>query len=132
MCQRARFLAGRSWPSLVCLGLLACAGEPERPEPPAPEPLPSFELRPISFEQLAGWRAEDTREALHAFHRSCAKLAQRDPAMPMGPDPLFGQVGDWQAVCTDAAAVAESSADQARAFVEDRFSSYLVVDGANP
>jgi membrane-bound lytic murein transglycosylase A len=131
MRQLARFLAGRSWPSLACLGLLACAGEPEAPGPPAPEP-PSFELRPISFEQLAGWAADDPREAFAAFRRSCAKLAQRDLAMPMGPDPLFGQVADWQAVCTDAAAVAELSADQARAFVEDVFSPYLVVDGARP
>ena len=131
MRQLARFLAGhRSWPSLVCLALLACAAEPERPEPP--EPLPRFELRPISFEQLAGWRADDPREALDAFRRSCAKLAQRDAATPLGPDPLFGQVGDWQPVCTDAAAIAGSSADQARAFVEDRFSPYLVVDGDNP
>jgi membrane-bound lytic murein transglycosylase A len=111
---------------LICLALLACAAEP-----PAPEPLPRFELRPISFEQLPGWRADDPREALGAFRRSCAKLAQRDPATAMGPDPLFGQVGDWQRVCTDAAAAAGSSADQARAFVEDRFSPYLVVDGAS-
>jgi membrane-bound lytic murein transglycosylase A len=130
MRQLARFLAGRSWPSIVCLGLLACAAEPEPPEPLAPGP-PNFELRPISFEQLAGWRADDPHEPLAAFRRSCATLAQRDPAMPMGPDPLFGQVGDWQAVCRDAAAVAESSADQARAFIEDRFSPYLVVDGGN-
>ena len=127
MRQPARFAAGRrSWPLLVCLALLACAAEP-----PAPEPLPRFELRPISFEQLPGWRADDPREALGAFRRSCAKLAQRDPATAMGPDPLFGQVGDWQRVCTDAAAAAGSSADQARAFVEDRFSPYLVVDGAS-
>jgi membrane-bound lytic murein transglycosylase A len=130
MRQLARFLAGRAWPSLVCLGLLACAGEPERPEPP-PE-LPHFELRPISFERLAGWRADDPREALGALRRSCVKLAQRDPAIPMGSDPLFGQVGDWQAVCTEIAAVFESSADQARTFVEARFSPYLVLDGANP
>ena len=127
----ARFLAGRrSWPSLLCLVLLACAAEPEHPAPPVP--LPRFELRPISFEQLAGWRADDPREALAAFRRSCVRLAQQDPAIPMGPDPLFGQVGDWQGVCADAAAMAGSSADQARAFVEHRFSPYLVVDGADP
>jgi membrane-bound lytic murein transglycosylase A len=133
MRQLARFRAGpRSWPSLACLALLACAAEPERPEPPAPEPLPRFELRPISFEQLAGWRADDPREALDAFRRSCASLARRDAATPMGPDPLFGQVGDWQFVCRDLAAGAGPSADQARAFVEARFSPYIVVDGANP
>jgi peptidoglycan lytic transglycosylase A len=131
MHQLARFLAGhRSWPSLVCLALLACAATPERP-PPAPEE-PRFELYPASFDQLPGWRADDPREALDAFRRSCARLAQQDTALPMGPDPLFGQVGDWQSVCTGAAAVAGSSADRARAFLEDRFAPYLVADGANP
>ena len=129
MRQLARFLAGRrAWPPLVCLALLACAAAPKRPEPPA---AARFELRPISFDALPGWGVDDPREALDAFHRSCATLAQRDAAIPMAADPLFGQVGDWSAVCAEATA-AGSSADQVRAFVEDRFSPYLVLDGSNP
>jgi membrane-bound lytic murein transglycosylase A len=129
MRQPARFLAGRrAWPSLICLALLACAAEPKQPELPQ---APRFELRPISFDELPGWALDDPREALDAFRRSCVKLVQRAAATPVAADPLFGEVGDWYGVCAEAAG-AGSSADQARAFVEDRFSPYLVLDGSNP
>lgn len=133
MRELARLLAGRrAWPLLGCLGLLACAAEPERPEAPTPEPTPRFQLHPIAFEQLAGWSADDPREALSAFRRSCKPLSERDPATPMGANPLFGKVGDWQRICVDAGSAAAGSAAQARAFVEERFSAYLVVDGDDP
>ena len=81
---------------------------------------------------MSGWGADDPREALAAFRRSCVKLAEQEAATALAAEPLFGQAGDWQSVCADAAAVAGSSADQARAFVEDRFTPYLVADGADP
>ena len=126
-----RLLAGRrSWPLLgCCLILVACAPE-RRAEPPAPEPV--FDLRPIAYEQLAGWHADDPREALGAFRRSCAKLDQYGAATPMGAGPWFGEIGDWRPVCADAATVAEGSAEEARDFFEDHFSPYLVVDGDDP
>jgi membrane-bound lytic murein transglycosylase A len=128
-----RLLAGcHPWLLLSCVGLLACAAQPERREAPGPEPAPRFELQPIAFEELPGWGLDDPREAFGAFARSCAKLAQRDAAAPMAGDPLFGQVGDWSATCAEAPAAAKSSPAQARAFVEDRFSPYLVLDGSNP
>jgi membrane-bound lytic murein transglycosylase A len=130
MRQLARFLAGRrAWPPLVCIALLACAAEPERPGSAEP---PRLELRPTSFDELSGWAADDPREALAAFHRSCVKLAEREPSTALAAEPLFGAAGDWQAVCAEAAAMAQSSADQARAFVEDRFTPYVVADGADP
>jgi membrane-bound lytic murein transglycosylase A len=124
------FAARRSWWLLGGLILGACAAEP-RVEPPR-EPAPSFDLRPLAYEQLIGWRADDPRAALSAFRRSCAKLDQYGAATPMGPSPWFGEVGDWRPICADAATVAEGSADQARDFFEDHFSPYLVVDGDNP
>ena len=131
MRQLVWLLAGRrSWPLLGCLALLACAAEPERFEP-APQPAPRFELHPIASAPRPGWRAAAPRAALPPFRRSCQRLGQRDAATPMGADPVFGQVGDWLRVCTDAAAAVVASADQARAFVEDRFTPYLVADGNN-
>lgn len=128
-----RLLAGRpAGPLFGCLLLLACAAEPPPVETPPPPPLPVLELRPIGFDQLAGWRADDPREALRAFDRSCEKLAGRDPETPMGAEPVFGTVGDWQRICADAARAALRSPEQARAFLEERFSPYLVLDGGNP
>jgi membrane-bound lytic murein transglycosylase A len=126
-----RVLAGRSWPLLGCwLVLAACA--PERPaEPPAPA-QPAFDLRPIAYEQLRGWQADDPRAALDAFRRSCAKLDRYGAATPMGARPGFGAVGDWRPVCADAATVAQGSAAAVRDFFEDHFSPYLVVDGDDP
>jgi membrane-bound lytic murein transglycosylase A len=126
-----RLLAGRgAWPLLGCLALLACAAPPERVE--APEPMPRFALRPLAFEQLPGWAADDPREALNAFRRSCQPLALRDPETPLGVDPLFGTVRDWQRICADVASAAAGSAVRARAFIEERFLPYLVVDGDDP
>jgi membrane-bound lytic murein transglycosylase A len=127
-----RLMAGRhAWTLLGCLGLLACAAQPEH-KAPGPEPAWRFELQPIAFEQLPGWGLDDPRQALGAFTRSCAKLAERDAATPMARYPLFGRVGDWYAACAEATAAAVSSPAQARAFVQDRFSPYLVLDGSNP
>ena len=122
----------RAWPLLGCLGLLACAAEPERPEASTPEPIPHFELRPIAFEQLPGWRADDPREALSAFRRSCQPLARGDAATPMGTLPLFGTLDDWQRICADVTGAGAAYAERARAFVEERFRPYLVVDGDDP
>jgi membrane-bound lytic murein transglycosylase A len=124
------FAARRSWWLLCGLILAACAAEPrvERPR----EHVPSFALRPLAYEQLSGWHADDPRAALSAFRRSCAKLDQYGAATPMGPGPWFGAVGDWRPICADAATVAEGSADRARDFFEGHFSPYLVVDGDNP
>ena len=126
-------LAGRfAWPVLLCLGLLACAAEPERPELPAPEATGRFGLRPIAFEQLPGWTGDDPRDALRAFQRSCQPLAEQEPDTPIGTLPQFGTVGDWQQICADVAGGAAASAERARAFVEDRFLPHLVVDGDDP
>jgi membrane-bound lytic murein transglycosylase A len=121
----------RSWFLLACLVLAACAAE-RRVEAPAPEPEPSFGLRPVSFDQLSGWRADDPSEALSAFRRSCARLDLSGVAPPMAADPRFGDTGDWRSICADAAAVTPGSADRARDFFEDQFSPYLVVDGNDP
>ena len=59
------FAARRSWWLLGGLILGACAAEP-RVEPPR-EPAPSFDLRPLAYEQLIGWRADDPRAASERF-----------------------------------------------------------------
>jgi membrane-bound lytic murein transglycosylase A len=115
---------------LACLLVSACAaGRPS--EAPAPEPQPSFGLRPVAFDQLNGWRADDPREALSAFVRSCPDLARAAGAAPIGADPRFGQGGDWRSICAEAGSAA-ASAERAREFFEEHFSPYLVIDGDDP
>ena len=94
----------------------ACTGEPERA---APDRLI---LRPVSFQGLPGWEADDHAAALGALHRSCAALAGRADEEPLDTAPLGGRVGDWRAICAAAAGV--EGAAPARAFFESRFTPY--------
>ncbi len=116
-------------PLALVAGLTACAAG----QPPAPEvePEPQFNLRPIAFEQVEGWPADDPRPALAAFRRSCAKLAERSEDSPMGLQPALGDVGDWLKICT-AARMDASTPEAAREFFETHFFPYLVLDGDDP
>ena len=100
----------------------ACAPQPERPEPDR------LVLRPVSFHDLPGWEADDLSAALQALQRSCASLEERADDEPLDIAPLGGRVGDWRAVCADAAGL--KGAAQARAFFEARFAPYEALNGA--
>ena len=124
--------AGRLVPLLFVLALTACAAAPPARVPPKP-PEPEFELRPLSFEQLDGWRDDDPSQALAAFRRSCGTLANRDGDNPMGPEPAFGQVADWLETCRAAEQAADpGSASGARRFFETWFQPFEVRDSGNP
>ena len=110
------------------LGLLSCA-------PPAPvAPVtPKLELEPVSFDRLDGWDADDPSGALLAFRRSCGVLRTRAPTEPMGPEPAFGQIGEWLQACAAAGAPgALASAAAARGFFETWFQPYRATDAGDP
>lgn len=122
-----RPLAGRLSALIVAFGLAGCAVEPP------PTPPPKLDLRPLSFAGLDGWSIDDPRPALIAFRRSCTVLDARVDSDPMGPDPLFGRIGDWRPVCTAAADDDHvGSAATARAFFERFFQPYQVIDNGDP
>lgn len=106
--------------TLLLLVLAACQ---QKPEAEAPE----LRLEPVSYGELPGWREDDPRPALPAFLRSCAVFAKRDPQHMLGRDPLFGSLGDWQAVCREAAELPPDG-DAVRRFFEARFTPYRVTD----
>lgn len=94
-------------------------------------------LRRTSFARLPGWTREDFAGFKAAFERSCSALASEDPSAPMrglklrSGAPLAGTVGDWHAVCAEAAKFDEWPTD-ARAFVEGAFVPVKVkVDGTD-
>ena len=93
-----------------------CAPQPERAEPDR------LVLRPVSFQDLPGWEADDQKAALQALRRSCAALDERADDDPLDIAPLGGHVGDWRAVCADTAGLEDAA--QARAFFESRFTPY--------
>jgi membrane-bound lytic murein transglycosylase A len=108
------------------LGLLGCA-----PAPPVPPP--TLELRPVAFDGLEGWGADDPSAALLAFRRSCGALRTRSQTDPMGTADAFGQVADWLGACAAAEAPAPlASADAARAFFESWFQPYRVSNKGDP
>jgi peptidoglycan lytic transglycosylase A len=107
------------------LGLMSCA-------PPAAV-APSLELEPVGFDRLDGWAADDPSAALLALRRSCGALRTRAETDPMGPEPAFGQVGDWLAACAAADEPAKlASATAVRTFFETWFQPYRVSDKGNP
>ena len=116
----------RRWPwALAAVAILvqACAPQPEKEEPDR------LVLRPVSFADLPGWEADDQGEALRALKRSCAALEERADDAPLDMAPLGGRVGDWRAVCADAAGLADDA--EARAFFESRFTPYAARNNAD-
>ncbi len=110
--------------STLLLGLLlvlaACQRQPDKT-------APELRLEPVSFAELPGWREDDPTPALPAFLRSCRVFQQRDPQRSLGKTPVFGSLGDWQAVCREAARLPEDAAT-VRQFFETRFRPFRVTD----
>jgi membrane-bound lytic murein transglycosylase A len=100
------------------------------PPPKAPPPEDRRVLRPVPFAALAGWAEDDLAAALPAFRASCARFEAQSPDTPVGPDGVAGTVGDWQPVCRRARALSRPDAASARAFFEELFQPYQVLNGA--
>ena len=100
----------------------ACAPVPEKAEPDR------LVLRPVSFDDLPGWEADDQSAALQALRRSCAALDERDDDEPLDIAALGGHVGEWCGIC--AATAGLDGADRAREFFEANFTPYEARNGA--
>jgi membrane-bound lytic murein transglycosylase A len=88
---------------------------------PKPGPLA---VKPVTFADLPGWSSSDPRAALSAFQRSCAALAKKPDAQPMGS--YGGKVADWRGVCATATQIQPAAA---RAFFESAFTPVEVSAG---
>lgn len=54
-------------------------------------------LAATAFSDLPGWQTADLKPALAAFRKSCAVIAKKPSAAPVGD--YAGTAGDWQKVC---------------------------------
>lgn len=91
---------------------------------PPPMPQADIRLTQAGFGELEGWGSADLNRALIAFQRSCAVLAQRPDATPMGGVSYAGTIADWKSAC--AAAMGNANA---RGFFEGNFVPYRVSQG---
>jgi peptidoglycan lytic transglycosylase A len=92
---------------------------------------PRLTLTPVGFNRLAGWAGDDVASALPAFMKSCARFVTEPDPTPLGPTQAgvdFGQVGDWRAVCREAAAVLPGNDRAAHQFFESEFTPMAVAD----
>ena len=83
------------------------------------------------FDQLADWNGDDVAGVLPAFLNSCARFLTEPDAAPFGPTQAgvdFGEVGDWRAVCREAAAVRPPDGEAVRHFFESAFKPMAVAD----
>jgi membrane-bound lytic murein transglycosylase A len=92
---------------------------------------PRLNLVPVGFDRLAGWADDNVAAALPAFVKSCTRfLTESNSALfgsiDAGVD--FGQIGDWRAVCRDAAMVPPGNDLAARQFFEGEFTPMAVTD----
>jgi membrane-bound lytic murein transglycosylase A len=92
---------------------------------------PRLSLAPVGFDRLAGWADDNVAAALPAFFKSCTRFLTESNSALFGPIEAgvdFGQIGDWRAVCRDAATVPPGNDEAARQFFEGEFTPMAVAD----
>ncbi|HEY1812046.1 MAG TPA: MltA domain-containing protein [Kofleriaceae bacterium] len=90
----------------------------------ASPPHDSFTLTKTAYKELPGWSDDKLAEAIPAFLKSCAKLAELKDDEPVGVDGHGGLAKQWRRACAAAAAVKPGD-DAARAFFETEFVPYV-------
>lgn len=95
---------------------------------PAPSRDPVLSFRPVAYEKVPGWKADNHAAALAPFLKSCEKLRQRPADQALGEEAEMGRVRDWLPICDDAARVRQGNDTDARYFFESRFQAYLASD----
>ena len=114
-------MPGRRPASLAALALALALSACQHAAPP------KLTLKPLRFDQLAGWSGDNAAAAVPAFLRSCAVIAARGDAEALDPAAKagnFGTVGEWRGLCA-AAARLPGTDSAAKAFFEGNFTPLL-------
>ena len=94
-------------------------------EKPAVKPE-GLRLTAARYDRLPGWAEDDHRGALVAFLRSCPVLTDEKAKNNGNDSNLVLTAADWREPCAQAAAHANASAKEVRAFFERNFRPFAV------
>jgi membrane-bound lytic murein transglycosylase A len=105
--------------AVLCLLLAGCA-ELTLPQKAGDQVY----LKETSFDQLPGWDADATGEAVIPLQRSCRHIMKKDSDAELGVGSFAGTVSEWQDICRDLSSVVPMTNAEARAFFETHFTPY--------
>lgn len=118
--------------ALAGLALTACEEAPKPPPAPeAPAAKEALQLGETRFEALSGWAQDRVSDAIPAFRRSCARLANVPPERSLGTPALPMTAADWTEACTALRMVRDGDEAAARAFFQSRFTPFRASDSGN-
>lgn len=84
-------------------------------------------MKPISYNEIAGWADDKHFEAVTAFSNSCPRLgAGPDVKIPTDGGEKVVTAAEWKRICDSAAAVPRGDNRAARRFFEDNFRPLIV------
>ncbi len=104
----------------------ACTTTPT--EKPDDDKKVELRLTEGNFSALPGWSGDDMQSFIPAFKKSCERILKKPSDAKAGPLKEAGTYGDWQPVCRSFLNV---SPNNAKAFIQNRFTPYLVSDAGD-
>lgn len=113
---------------LLMVMVLTGCGEEETPQPEKVE----MKLEQTEFSALPDWGGDDLQSFVPAFARSCARILNAAPEKPFGKLAAAGTYGDWQGICQKFLEMPGADAATLRAFFEEHFTPFAVMDKDNP
>ena len=119
--------------SVLLAGFLAACSQFQSFPVTSQKTPPAFDVRPVSFADLNGWRQDNHAEAFGVFLKSCGKLMRQPASRLLGKDGMAGSIAQWRSVCGAGGRLGPGlQANDARRFFEQWFSPFRLVGGENP
>lgn len=115
---------------LLSLLLSGCAAGPKTE--PVKDDTAALVMKPASFSDLEGWKADDLKGFMKAYRTSCARIMKKNPADKFSSDAAWGTYGPWQDACRAGSGVNESDAAAVRSFMENNFKVVAASAGGDP
>ena len=117
----------RSAHALVCiLGAALIVGGCQR----QPADDNAMSLTPATFSDLPGWYNDAQADALPAWRRSCERIANLAPDIPIDPNSVGGPASAWQPTCARIASLDDGDTEGLRRLIETELVPYHVDNGA--